>query len=132
VEGRVGVLLMTVQDFGVMVEFYRDTLGFPVSSIHPGEGYQPGIDWIQFALPGGCNLELFAESRQERPSLLPLPRNNAVTIAFIVEDFPAARDELASRGVEFHSEGEQEWGWYAHFRDPEGNELQIYKTRPGY
>ena len=32
--------------------------------------------------------------------------------------------------VAFYLVGEQEWGRYAHFRAPEGNELQIYQPKP--
>lgn len=54
-------------------------------------------------------------------------------LAFKVEDVRSAFEELASRGVKFTQEvGEQEWGWYVHFRDPEGNLLQLYQPRPGY
>jgi predicted enzyme related to lactoylglutathione lyase len=61
-----------------------------------------------------------------------MPRKNAVTIAFKVQDLASQRDALAAKGVEFWSEGEQEWGRYAHFTDPEGNQLQLYEPNPGY
>jgi catechol 2,3-dioxygenase-like lactoylglutathione lyase family enzyme len=128
--GRIGVILMKVRDFDGMVAYYRDVLELPVSGVDPGEGYEVGGDWFGFRLPG-CDLELFAESERTRATI-PFPRSNAATVAFLVDDFDVERARLASKGVEFFAEGEQEWGRYAHFRDPEGNDLQIYRPNPGW
>jgi catechol 2,3-dioxygenase-like lactoylglutathione lyase family enzyme len=129
-KARIGVILVKARDFPAMVAYYRDILELPVSAADPGEGYEVGGDWFGFHLQG-CDLELFAESERSRASL-PFPRSNAAIIAFLVEDFDAERERLASNGVEFYAEGEQEWGRYAHFRDPEGNDLQIYRPNPGW
>jgi predicted enzyme related to lactoylglutathione lyase len=128
----VGVLLLHVHDFPRMLAFYRDTMQLPVSEIKPGDGLTPLVDWVRFELRGTA-LELFAESTSQRAAQLPLPRNNAVTIAFRVEDIRAAYETLRQRGVAFpKAVGEADWGWYVHFQDPEGNRLQLYQPRPGY
>ncbi|MDV3244380.1 MAG: hypothetical protein LYZ66_04300 [Nitrososphaerales archaeon] len=47
---------------------------------------------------------------------------------------PKLRSQRCSSGserVEFAKPiGEEEWGWYAHFRDPEGNRLQTCQPKP--
>jgi catechol 2,3-dioxygenase-like lactoylglutathione lyase family enzyme len=129
---RLGVICLWVNDFPTMLAFYRDILGFPLSAIHPGAGYMPGTDWVQFALQG-APLELFALTRSpKRASRLPVPRANASVLCFHVDQFGETLQALAERGVNFTSQGEEEWGQYAHFLDPEGNELQIYHANPGY
>ncbi len=80
-----------------------------------------------------AGLLLFALSRSpRRAARLPSPRQNSTVLCFLVDDFEAERRALEARGVTFEQAGEQEWGRFAHFRDPEGNELQIYQPRPGY
>ena len=94
---KVGVLLLYVRDFPGMLSFYRDKLGLPMSKIHPGKGYEPLVDWARFEPDGSTAIELFAESRHGRPSVLPFPRNNALVIAFQVENIDAVYAELRSR-----------------------------------
>ena len=129
---RFGVVAMWVQDFPRMFSFYRDTLGLPPSNANPGEGLQAGVDWARFELQG-TGLELFALSRSaKRAARTPYPRQNATVLCFLVDDFDVELQALQARGVDFHQVGQQEWGRYATFRDPEGNELQIYHPNPGY
>ena len=80
-----------------MLSFYRDKLGLPMSKIHTGKGYEPLVDWARFEPDGSTAIELFAESRHGRPSVLPFPRNNALVIAFQVENIDAVYAELRSR-----------------------------------
>ena len=134
-KARIGVLLLTVRDFAKMLAYYRDQLGLPLGKVHPGEGYQPLKDWARFEPngPEDAALELFDEKSHTRRFSPPFPRSNAFTIAFKVDDIKSTYAELLKRGVEFTQPiGEQEWGWYVHFRDPEGNLLQLYQPRPGY
>src|SRR5262245_11402650 len=115
-----------------MLAFYRDTLGLPVDPVHPGGNYQPLTDWAKFALEP-TPLELIGDSRSKRPVDLPLPRKNSHWLALRVDDIQEAWRDLTARGVEFGRPiDEEDWGWYAHFRDPEGNLLQIYQPRPGF
>jgi catechol 2,3-dioxygenase-like lactoylglutathione lyase family enzyme len=128
---RFGVISLWVQDFKSTLAFYRDTLGLPGSQINPGGEDKPGENWARFELQGTA-LELFDLARSpKRAARTPYPRQNAAILCFLVEDFDAEYKTLEGRGVQFHLVGQQEWGRYAHFRDPEGNELQIYQPNPG-
>jgi catechol 2,3-dioxygenase-like lactoylglutathione lyase family enzyme len=129
---RFGIIAMWVQDFPRMFAFYCDTLGLPSSEANAGAGQQAGVDWARFELQG-IGLELFAIARSpKRAARTPYPRQNATVLCFLVDDFDAELQALQAKGVEFHQVGQQEWGRYATFRDPEGNELQIYHSNPGY
>lgn len=128
---RIGVVCMWVRDFPAMLSFYRDVLELPGSSVHPGPGYRPGLDWARFELQGTA-LELFAGSLSpKRAAGIPHPRANSTVLCFPVEEFDAVVEKLTARGVRFRARGAAEWGRYAHFRDPEGNDLQLYRPNPG-
>ena len=58
---------------------------------------------------------------------LPLPRQNASVITFRVDDLEQAVERLQAAGVHVLPIHRAEWGAAAHFRDPEGNELQVYE-----
>ena len=129
---RFGVICLWARDMKGMVAFYRDVLRLPGSTLDPGEGYTPGVDWARFELQGAA-LELFPLDRSPtRAARATFPRTNAMVLCFLVGDFDAERRALESRGVVFDQVGDQEWGRFAHFLDPEGNELQIYQLNPGY
>jgi len=129
---RFGVICMYAQDFPRMLAFYRDILQLPQSHIHPGAGYEPGMNWARFELQGTA-LELFALARSpKRAARLPSPRENSTLLCFIVDNFEAEYQSLVDRGVMVQPKSEAEWGRFAHFLDPEGNELQIYQPNPGY
>jgi catechol 2,3-dioxygenase-like lactoylglutathione lyase family enzyme len=130
-QGRVGVLLISVRDFPKMLEFYRDKMGLRVSSINPGEGYESQVDWVRFEFDEGTALELFAESKRGPPKDVPFPRLNAIVIAFQVDDIEATYRESSSRCLQFvNGIGTEERGRYVHFRDPEGKRRQLYQPTP--
>jgi len=131
----VGVLLRAVRDFPEMLSFYRDKLGLRASNVRPGHGIEPLKDWarLEFNDTNDTAIELFDESQHPPRTAPPYPRENSFIVAIRVEDIQTTHAELESRGVEFkRGIGEEEWGWYVHFRDPEGNRLQLYQPRPGY
>lgn len=129
---RFGVISLWVQDFKSTLAFYRDTLGLPGGRIDLGGDDKPGENQARFELQGTA-LELFDLARSpKRAARTPYPRQNAAILCFLVDDFDLEYKALEARGIKFHLVGQQEWGRYAHFRDPEGNELQIYQPNPGY
>lgn len=128
---RLGVVSIWVHDLPRAVAFYRDALGLPLSPTLP-EDAGPAADWVRFDLQGTA-IELFDLARNpKRADRLPSPRQNASVLCFLVEDFDAVYEGLKARGVPMQTARQAPWGRYAHFRDPEGNELQIYEPKPGY
>jgi hypothetical protein len=87
-----------------------------------------------FRPPGGRLVKL-----HRRPALrhlleqLVAQHQRARGLATTVDDLFEAYRVLGERGVPFTRPiGEEDWGWYAHFYDPEGNRLQIYQNKPGF
>lgn len=132
-QAKIGVLLLYVQDFPRMLKFYREILGLPLSKIHPGKGYESLVDWARFEPDGDTAVELFGETRHGPANALPLPRINALILAFQLQDTDAVYAKLKADGLEFPKGiGEEGWGRYVHFKDPGGNRLQLYEPRPGF
>src|SRR5262245_16940312 len=109
-----------------MLAFYRDVLELEVTDEDPGPGHRPGVDWVQLAGDGGT-IELFDHAVFGTTRSLPLPRRNASVITFRVDDVEEAVERLQAAGVHVLPIHRAEWGAAAHFRDPEGNELQVYE-----
>lgn len=95
--------------FDETVSFFRDVLGVPMEVIAPDFGWS--------RMPDSSQLEVFGPSDDEHRhfSTGPVPE-------FLVEDLPAALEELRAAGVEVlgepHLEGASGW---LHFRAPDGN-----------
>jgi predicted enzyme related to lactoylglutathione lyase len=95
--------------FDETVGFFRDVLGVPMEVIAPDFGWS--------RMPDSSQLEVFGPGDDEHRhfSTGPVPE-------FLVEDLPAALEELRAAGVEVlgepHVEGSNGW---LHFRAPDGN-----------
>jgi catechol 2,3-dioxygenase-like lactoylglutathione lyase family enzyme len=97
--------------------FFVDTLGFELVQDTPmGEG--PGAArWIEVAPPDrNVILVLFTpEGDEDRVGTFS-------NVLFECDDIQATHKQLAARGVEFAEEpSRQFWGWWAVFKDPDGN-----------
>jgi catechol 2,3-dioxygenase-like lactoylglutathione lyase family enzyme len=117
-------MLTAVRSVGIYVgdqdrakEFFTDRLGFDLVQDTPmGEG--PGaLRWIEVAPPDrNVILVLFTpEGSEDRVGTFS-------NVLFECDDIRATHEELAGRGVEFTEEPNQQfWGWWAVFKDPDGN-----------
>jgi lactoylglutathione lyase len=97
--------------------FYTETLGFDLIQDTPmGDG--PGRPrWIEVAPPDrNVLLVLFTPPGSESQI------GTFSNVLFECDDLQATHKELARRGVEFTEEpSKQFWGWWAVFKDPDGN-----------
>jgi predicted enzyme related to lactoylglutathione lyase len=92
------------------VAFYRDSLGLDVVE-HDG-------DWSEVTA-GDQRIGLNAN---ESPA-----GDGGAVVAFKVDDIDAAVEQMKGDGVEFADEiSEHPWGRIAPFKDPDGNDLQLY------
>ncbi len=112
-------------DLEALRSFYCDVMGLRVvldNSQAPVRGYFLGDG-------GGSVLEIIA-----RPAGAPAANTRYVChVAFAVDDFAAARADLASRGATFESETEVDTEDFktVFFQDPAGNRCQIvWRSRP--
>jgi predicted enzyme related to lactoylglutathione lyase len=107
---NISAIWLPVSDMHRAVAFYRDSLGLEVLD-HDG-------DWSEVTA-GDQRIGLNAS---ESPA-----GDGGAVIAFGVDDFDATVEELKGNGVEFSGEpSEHPWGRIAPFKDPDGNDLQIY------
>jgi predicted enzyme related to lactoylglutathione lyase len=103
-----------VQDIERALDFYKNTLGFPVIK-------QDG-PWAEIDA-NGLNIGLNGREPQGAQA------DGGPVITFQPESgLEASVEDLRSKGVEFPGEiSEHEWGRVATFKDTEGNDLQLYE-----
>ena len=98
-------------------KFFTDTLGFELLQDTPmGQG-PDAPRWIEVAPPErNVILVLFTpEGQEDRVGTFS-------NVLFTCDDIHATHKELVARGVEFVDEPQQQpWGWWASFKDPDGN-----------
>lgn len=110
----VSVVWLPVTDTKRSVDFYGQTLGMEVT--------QQEDEWAELEA-GGLKIGL-----NGRPEETPDGSGGAV-VAFRPEDgIERAVEELKGKGVEISGEvSEHPWGKVASFKDPDGNDLQLYE-----
>jgi predicted enzyme related to lactoylglutathione lyase len=112
-EYGVSVIWFPVSDVGRSVDFYRDTLGLQVRDQQD--------QWAELVADGltiGLNSHE-EDSRAQGGGVLALRPKGGID---------AAVQELESRGVTFvGAVSEHPWGRVATFKDPDGNDLQLYQ-----
>ena len=114
-----------VSDQQRALEFYRDVLGFEVRTDAPyGEEMDSaeGGRWIEVAPKGaqtGFNLYAAdAEGGQAPGGMSP--------VVFDSDDIVATCEDLKAKGAEVTVDpAEMPWGWWAQFKDSEGNEFGL-------
>ena len=111
-------MIKSIMDVAVVVsdgkksaQWYKEKLGLEVRD---GEGH-----WITVG-PKGSNVLLHL--CETTP-----PEKGNTGIAFLVNDLDKTYKELSGNGVEFTTKPKKtEWGTYAMFKDPDGNEFWLY------
>ncbi len=111
----ISAIWLPVSDMERAVAFYRDDLGLEVID-HDG-------DWSEVTA-GDQRIGLNAS---ESPA-----GDGGAVVAFEVDDVDATVEALKANGVEFSGEAsEHPWGTIAPFKDPDGNDLQVYAPPTG-
>jgi catechol 2,3-dioxygenase-like lactoylglutathione lyase family enzyme len=111
----VDFVVVPTRDFEAAVRFYGEVLGLPCSARY---GRMPGAEFETGTLTLAV-LELEAFGAEFSPS--------KSGVALRVDDVPAARAELESRGVSFNGEIVDSGVCHqAYFADPDGNSLILH------
>jgi lactoylglutathione lyase len=119
---------LLVRDFAACFRFYRDVLGFEVLW-----GEEDGR-YADFRT-GDAIVALFvrplmAEAVGAAGRPVEADAQDRVLLNLVVDDVDATCQELKGRGVEFVTEPQDRPDWgirTAHFRDPDGNLLEIHR-----
>lgn len=120
---------LMVKDFKKSVIFYRDMLEFPMGYHHED------LEYALFEI-GETKIELFSAKAMAEAIGEPYKPGdpNASTnflLNFNVEDVDVSFNRFRKKGIVFVTEphDRKEWGArVAHFRDPDGNLIEIYKA----
>jgi len=106
------MVLIYVTDVAKSVKWYGATLDLPV--LFQDDGFASlGVGDQRLGLHAGGNSEAKSGS----------------TPVFKVDDYPAGKAKLESRGCAFYFENETPNAIFGSFRDPDGNSLQIMQNR---
>ena len=106
----ISTVWLPVTDMDRAVGFYRDSLGLEVAEREGG--------WSEVTA-GDLSIGL---NSGESPA-----GDGGAVIAFAVDDIDATTAQLRDRGVTFSGEvSEHPWGKIAPFKDPDGNDLQLF------
>ncbi len=119
---------LLVKDFKKSAAFYRDVLEFPIG------WYLEDVEYALFDT-GETKLEMLSRKAMaevidegNKPAEADTPSN--FLLDFEVEDIDAVFRRLREKGIVFVTEPHDRLDWnsrVAHFRDPEGNLIEIYK-----
>ena len=116
---RVSLTIILVSDMPRSVHFYRDQLGLPLVAESP--------DWAEFRL-GDTRIAL----QSGGDPTIPDPHSAAghINLSFEVDDVVEAYEMLKAAGVQFlRPPAEQDFGFLAVLKDPDGREIMIVEPR---
>lgn len=109
---KLELISVPVTDVDRAKAFYVDQVGF-----NPDHDFQvnPELRFVQLTPPGSaCSISIGVGLTEAAPGSLQ-------GLQIVVADVAAAREELASRGVEVSDVQVFDWGSFVFFKDPDGN-----------
>lgn len=122
---------LLVRDYPACFWFYRDVMGF---NLLWGEENGRYADFrAGEAVVALFRRDLMAEAVGTAALPADADVQDRALLNFAVEDVDEAWKQLKDRGVEFVTEPQDRPDWgirTAHFRDPDGNLLEIYRDLP--
>jgi catechol 2,3-dioxygenase-like lactoylglutathione lyase family enzyme len=131
---RFATIAFRTSDVGRLATWYRDVFGFRMSE-RPGDGaqYRPDETWSELHAPDPDHeepeIEFLDEAMHALPPLPAAGRPGPI-LAFRTDDIHVAVERLERRGVARASDiFDETWGWCCYFKDPDGNDLEVFQYR---
>jgi predicted enzyme related to lactoylglutathione lyase len=110
-----------VSDQARALDFYTKTLGFELLQDLPMGPDADAPRWIEVA-PSGAQTPFILFT----PPGLEGRIGGFQNIVFNSDDILTTYNDLREKGVEFsEAPSKQSWGWWAQFKDPDGNEFGL-------
>jgi catechol 2,3-dioxygenase-like lactoylglutathione lyase family enzyme len=121
---RVSSVSLPVSDQERALAFYRDQLGFEVST---DVNYSGGIRWVEVVPPGASTSIALNAPSDEHSGAEP---GGAAGFSLETSDLDAAVKELSGRGVAFDEPMQlpPDVPPMAYFRDPDGNRVLLIQS----
>ena len=125
---KLNSIRLLVNDFDTSFKFYAQTLGLKVNWGKEGGEYAS----FEFGIEGGLGIyksDLMAQFVGNDTLKLPENTREKMLIGIQVKNVDATYEELLKKDVEFVNQPIDMGGWgmrVCHFRDPEGNLLEIW------
>jgi predicted enzyme related to lactoylglutathione lyase len=109
---RLELISVPVSDVDRAKAFYTDQAGFTADHDHT---VSDEIRFVQLTPPGSaCSISI-------GKGLTPMAPGSLQGLQVVVDDITAAREDLASRGVDVTEIQDFPWGRFVFFSDPDGN-----------
>jgi catechol 2,3-dioxygenase-like lactoylglutathione lyase family enzyme len=120
---KLELVAVPVSDVDRAKDFYVEKAGFNADHDHT---VSEDIRFVQLTPPGSaCSIAIGKGVSQSQPG-------SVQGLQLVVDDAQAARDDLASRGVEVSDVQDFPWGRFVFFSDPDGNGWAVQQiVRPG-
>lgn len=122
---------LLVKDFAACFRFYRDVLGFEV--LWGEEGGRYADFKAGDAIVALYHRRLMAEAVGTAGQPADVDVQDRAALIFAVDDVDATCQQLKAQGVDFVTQPQDRPDWgirTAHFRDPDGNLIEIYRDLP--
>lgn len=114
-----------VSDQDRALAFYTETLGFEKLQDEPmGDPMPPEDRWLVVA-PKGSELPFVLRTPPGTEGRI----GGFSNIVWDTDDIQGTYEDLAGKGVQFtQAPARQWWGWWAQFKDPDGNEFGLHQS----
>ncbi|HEX5618943.1 MAG TPA: glyoxalase superfamily protein [Solirubrobacteraceae bacterium] len=118
---KLELVSVPVSDVDRAKAFYVDQVGFNADHDHV---VSEDLRFVQLTPPGSaCSIAIGTGTTDAAPG-------SVKGLQLVVDDADAAREDLASRGVQVSDVQDFPWGRFVFFSDPDGNDWAVQQIPP--
>ncbi len=113
---KLELVIVPVSDVDRAKAFYTEKIGFHADF---DQVVREGLRFVQLTPPGSaCSIAIGVGITDAQPG-------SVKGLQMVVSDVRAIREELDKRGTDISEIDVQDWGDFAYFRDPDGNNWSL-------